>query len=161
MGDSCDSLNEGDSWTSLWGYICWLHFKSLAAFCILILNILMYQLFFSRISSSSFTWTLALYIACSCRVNRVKLIQLCEWWLSVLISASQLRGTYWPCELMSLTWCSCKIKQACLKPFMEVTCFVCKKPRIDGLSVAVSQQSSSIFQQSGGSSVVVWYPYFP
>lgn len=156
MGDSCDSLNEGDSWTSLWGYICCLHFKSLAAFCILRIKILMYQLFFSRIPSSSFTWALALYIACSCRVNRLKLrFSYVEWWFGVLISALQLRGTYWPCELMSLTWCRCEIKQACLDPsWRSPVLFVCKKPRTDGLSVAASQQSSSIFQQPAGSSKI-------
>lgn len=115
--DSCDSLIEGDSWTSLWGYICCLHFKSLAAFRILRIKILMYHLFFSRISSSSFSRALALYIFCSCRVNRLKLwSSYVESWFGVLISAPQLRGTYWPCELMSLTWCRCGIKQPCLDP---------------------------------------------
>lgn len=160
VGDSCDFLNEGESWTLLWGFICCLHFKSLAAFCILRIKTLMYQLFFSRISSSSFTWVLALYIACCCTINRLKLwFSYVEWWFGVLISAPLLRGTYWPCELRSLTWCRWEIKQACLDPpWRSPVLFVSKKPKTDELSVAASWQSSSIFQQPGGSSeIYLWW----
>lgn len=111
--------------------------------------------FSSRISSYSFTWALALSIACSCKVNRSHLwSSYVEW----CFAEKHLQAFWTAVPYLVQVW----NKAGLPRPFTRLlVCFVCKKPRTDGLSVtACGKAAASFNSQEGGLFLMVGYPYF-
>lgn len=102
----------------------------------------------------SFTWVLALYIACSCKVNKfmIQLYQVVLCCLNLCRSAERHLQALWTAvPHLVQVW----NKAGLPRPFTEVTCLLCLQETKDRWTISYcTWESSSTSPQPGGSSEV-------